>query len=1037
MKRHCLTITLISLYLFGFSQVNLTTGLVAHYPLNGNANDISGNAINGTINNVSLTSDRTGAPNNAYYFSSINSFIELPYSNLYNFAPSGTFTISVWVLPDQGYSWPAQAVVVKSPPNPNYLASQWNYGTYILNYKAMGGFGGNHVLNGTTTLTSTTCWYNIVQTYDNGKWNMYVNGVLESSDITQTRFILQDGFSKIVFGKKGESDGDYYKGKMDDIRIYNRVVTSDEIAALFSENNPCRTTNQVCSGSLGTPIVNITFGSGSINPGPQIFTQIPGASTNYNFASYVSGNPPSVIFDGDYALVNGVPSNPAWYTGASDHTGNANGYMAFFNSAPTPGEFYRQTVSGLCAGTTYEFSTWVANVINPSVLPTAILPNITFKILNPSNAALLASFNTGDIPMANAMTWRQYSFLFVAPSATNSVTLVLENNNVGGNAQPGNDLALDDITFRPCGPLVNASLNTPTVCYGQSINLSGSVTGLLNNPAYQWQISSDAGNTFTNIAGASSLNHTLTSLAPGNYKVQLLAGESANINSSTCRFISNILDITIVQTPATPAFTVTQPNCSANTGIITITSPSGTGLEYSLNGVTYQSSPVFSNLAQGVYDLRVRNTQGNCISSIVPITINAPLATPTTPSIAPIIQPNCITATGSFTVNTPIAPNLQYSINGTTYQSSPLFSGVAPGTYNLTVRNTTSTCVSLPAVVVINTQPPIPPDPTLSITQPTCILKTGAIQVTVPTGSQLEYSLNGGAYQLSPLFNLLSPGNYQVTVRNTANGCISSPSNAIINQIPQPPVSPVVGVILQPTCDRPTGNFQVSLPLGNNLQYSIDGVNFQTSPIFSNIAPGTYSLSASIINTGCTSAPVTVTINSLPSPPTSPSVTVTQQPNCNIATGSILITNPTGSNLEYSVNGVIYQASQVFSSLDTGSYQITVRDRVNGCTSSPAFVKISPDIAVAGKYFIPNAFTPNGDGLNDCFGIKNWGIISEFRLMIYNRWGEEVFFTTNPFKCWDGNYKKLPAVPGNYVYYIKAISLCGIIERKGNFALIR
>ena len=84
-----------------------------------------------------------------------------------------------------------------------------------------------------------------------------------------------------------------------------------------------------------------------------------------------------------------------------------------------------------------------------------------------------------------------------------------------------------------------------------------------------------------------------------------------------------------------------------------------------------------------------------------------------------------------------------------------------------------------------------------------------------------------------------------------------------------------------------------------------------------------------------------------------------------------------------------------------------------------------------------NAFTPNGDGLNDCFGIKNWGVITELQFLIYNRWGELVFSTTNPTACWDGNFKGQPSILGNYVYYIKANTLCGKIERKGNLALIR
>ena len=68
-----------------FSQVNLNNGLVAYYPFNGNANDQSGNNINGVINSATTTTDKYGQLNSAYYFNGSTAYIQLPYSNLYNF----------------------------------------------------------------------------------------------------------------------------------------------------------------------------------------------------------------------------------------------------------------------------------------------------------------------------------------------------------------------------------------------------------------------------------------------------------------------------------------------------------------------------------------------------------------------------------------------------------------------------------------------------------------------------------------------------------------------------------------------------------------------------------------------------------------------------------------------------------------------------------------------------------------------------------------------------------------------------------------
>jgi gliding motility-associated-like protein len=91
----------------------------------------------------------------------------------------------------------------------------------------------------------------------------------------------------------------------------------------------------------------------------------------------------------------------------------------------------------------------------------------------------------------------------------------------------------------------------------------------------------------------------------------------------------------------------------------------------------------------------------------------------------------------------------------------------------------------------------------------------------------------------------------------------------------------------------------------------------------------------------------------------------------------------------------------------------------------------------ASGYYMPNAFTPNRDGLNDCYGIKYWGLIQKLEFSIYNRWGERIFFTNNPNDCWNGSYKGVMQPIGVYVYMIKAKTLCGDTFKKGLFVLAK
>jgi gliding motility-associated-like protein len=88
-------------------------------------------------------------------------------------------------------------------------------------------------------------------------------------------------------------------------------------------------------------------------------------------------------------------------------------------------------------------------------------------------------------------------------------------------------------------------------------------------------------------------------------------------------------------------------------------------------------------------------------------------------------------------------------------------------------------------------------------------------------------------------------------------------------------------------------------------------------------------------------------------------------------------------------------------------------------------------------YNMANAFSPNNDGVNDCYGIKYFGVISDFTFMIFNRWGQQMFSTNDPSACWDGTFQGQNAPIGTYVYYIRAITACGTTEKKGTVVLIR
>jgi gliding motility-associated-like protein len=315
---------------------------------------------------------------------------------------------------------------------------------------------------------------------------------------------------------------------------------------------------QLCQGSLGDPVVNITFGSGT-NPGPAL-----GATTNYN---YIADGCPN---DGFYTVANTITNcfNDTWHH-TGDHTGNPNGYMMVVNASYTPGDFFVKKVDGLCPNTTYEFAAWIYNLIQSfACYGNTIKPNITFNIETP-NGQVLQTYSTGDIP--ENLGWKQYGFFFSTTIDVNSVVLRMTNNAPGGC---GNDLLLDDITFRACGPLVsaniNGSLDSVDVCTGDNsiFTIGANVSSGYSDPVYQWQESQDDGITFRNINGATNLAYIRPATnSPGRFLYRMAVSQRQNTDVSSCSIYSNIVSVGVNKYPLIAAST--RGHCTGDSLILT------------------------------------------------------------------------------------------------------------------------------------------------------------------------------------------------------------------------------------------------------------------------------------------------------------------------------------------------------------------------------------------------------------------------------------------------------------------------------------
>jgi len=192
-----------------------TNGLIAWYPFNGNANDESGNGKNGTIFGASLVSDRSNVSSSAISFDGVNDYVSLgTYFNFFN------FSISMWVKPEiqTGHS-----VIIE---NNHSSFNNWTCQA-IENYQTNGFYFPNSA--NPFTLTAGT-WAHIVLTIASNSTYVYKNGVLVSQSTWNLNY---NNPVDLNLGIWKRENARYYKGVQDDIAIWNRALTANEISKIY------------------------------------------------------------------------------------------------------------------------------------------------------------------------------------------------------------------------------------------------------------------------------------------------------------------------------------------------------------------------------------------------------------------------------------------------------------------------------------------------------------------------------------------------------------------------------------------------------------------------------------------------------------------------------------------------------------------------------------------------------------------------------------------------------------------------------------
>jgi len=228
-----LLIASLGLAINGYSQSWLTNGLVAYYPFNGNANDVSGNGHNGTVSGsgIQFVVDRFGNPAHAMSFAGSGGFVTLPgLDDIVPTTTNGGMTVSFWMRTNSSGTVISKYLNLR--PDSNFYV-QYDKANLYMNVtgKGVNSFLPSYVFH--------TDWEQIVVQLFSGTGNVkiWMNGqLLGSNTLTFNSVVVS---TPMVLGKVFTPDINYPRyedglsGTIDDIRIYNRALSSDEVAELY------------------------------------------------------------------------------------------------------------------------------------------------------------------------------------------------------------------------------------------------------------------------------------------------------------------------------------------------------------------------------------------------------------------------------------------------------------------------------------------------------------------------------------------------------------------------------------------------------------------------------------------------------------------------------------------------------------------------------------------------------------------------------------------------------------------------------------
>ncbi len=876
----------------------LTNGLVGYWPFCGNANDLSGNGNNGTVNGATLTNDRFGLANSAYSFDGVNDFVQCTQSGI---SGNHSVTVSFWIKSGIGsghvFSYGGNG------------SSGNDFRVLINSYGSCGNSIAFDIYNSGTGFTTTfgNFWDNYTIVYNSSLGNsvlsssIYKNGTLLSNSCFTSNAVATNFLNNfpITFGRyHGTIPTDYLNGQLDDIGIWNRALNAAEIQALYTQgqatylwSNGATTPSITISPTQTTTYTCTVTMNGATTTKSQTITvnALPNVSAGQN-QTVCAGT--SVTLSGSGAstyiwnngVINGVsftPNNTQTYTvTGTDVNGCANTAQTTVtvNALPMVGAGTNQTV---CAGTqvtlngsgasSYAWNNGVSNGVSfvPNNTQTYTVTGTTSGCVN--TAQVTVSVNP--LPTVNAGQAQTVCAGTAVTLSGSGASTYTWNNNIQ-NGVPFTPLSTQ--TYTVTGIAANGCQNTAqvtvtvnvpptvsggstqTVCVGTPVTLNGSGAS-----SYSWNNNVQNGVPFTPL---STQTYTVTGTAV-----------NGCTNTAQVQVVVNVL----------PAVSGGQ-NQSVCAGASLVLNGAG-ALTYTWNNNIQNGVSFIPNTTQ-TYTVIGTNANGCQNSAQVQVTVN-PL--PTVGAGLPIAV-----CSGAYVV-----------LNGSGAQTYAWSNGIqnavpfVPGnTQVYTVTGTDANgCTDTDQILVtVNSYPQV----NAGQNQTLC----AGDSLTLTASGALSYTWGNGIVNG---FSFVPASTTTYSVIGNSNGCLDT-AQVTVTVNPLPTVSAGQA---QTVC----AGSSVTLNATGASNYLWDN-NVQNSVAFIPDTTQTYMVTGTDIN-GCeNTAQITVIINALP--------TVSGGQNQSVCAGATLVLNGAGA-LTYTWNNTV-QNGVAFIPSTTQTYTVIGTD-TNGC----------------------------------------------------------------------------------------------------------